>query len=364
MKNTRTLHTALVTGASGFIAGWLVKKLLEQGIEVHGTVRSLDDQSKTGHLHDIAAQQPGKLQLFEADLLEEGAFDAAAAGCDTIFHMASPFVPFNVKNPQQELVDPAVYGTRNVLNTANRISSVERVVLTSSVAAVMGDPNDKSGRKTQNAEADRGAQNRPLYTEEDWNHSSSLQHQPYNYSKVSAEREAWKIAEQQDRWRLVVINPSFVLGPTLSQRSDSTSTNMVLQFLNGSFKTGVPDLSFGIVDVREVAEAHIRAATRPAAEGRHIVSGPVKSMPEINAALRKHYPGRFKLPAGTLPKPMLYLFGPLQGFTWRYIRSNIGHGFELDNSKSREILGMEYRPVQETLKDQVDRLLEAGLVDG
>ena len=354
MKNTHTVHTALVTGASGFIAGWVVKKLLEQGIEVHGTVRSLKDQSKTAHLHDIAAQQPGALQLFEADLLEEGSFDAAAAGCDTIFHMASPFVPFNVKNPQQELVDPAVYGTRNVLGSANRNQSVERVVLTSSVAAVMGDPTDKEGQ---------GGQNGPVYTEDDWNQSSSLQHQPYNFSKVSAEEEAWKIAEQQHQWKLVVINPSFVLGPTLSQRSDSTSTNMVLQFLNGSFKTGVPDLSFGIVDVRDVAEAHIRAATRPAAEGRHIVSGPVKSMPEINAVLRQQYPGRFKLPSGTLPKPLLYLFGPLQGFTWRYIRTNIGHSFELDPTKSREILDMEYRPVQETLKDQVDRLLEAGLVE-
>ncbi len=302
----------------------------------------------------MAAEQPGNLQLFEADLLEEGAFNAAAAGCDTIFHMASPFVPFNVKDPQRELIDPAVYGTRNVLETANRSNSIERVVLTSSVAAVMGDPTDKEGG---------GSQTNPVYTEENWNNSSSLQHQPYSYSKVSAEREAWKIAAQQGQWKLVVINPSFVLGPTLSQRSDSTSTNMVLQFINGAYKTGVPNLSFGIVDVRDVAEAHIRAATRYAAEGRHIISGPVKSMPQINAILRQQYPGRFKLAKGTLPKPLLYLFGPLQGFTWRYIRSNIGYSFELNTSKSREILDMEYRPVQETLKDQVDRLLEAGLVE-
>ena len=343
----------MVTGASGFIAGWVVKKLLEQGIEVHGTVRSLQDPVKTNHLREMADKLPGRLELFEADLLSDGSFDAAAEGCDTIFHMASPFVPFKVKRPWEELVEPAVRGTRNVLHTADKIKTVSRVVLTSSVASVMGDPTEKS------ADSPDG---RPLFTEDDWNRSSSLDHQPYSFSKVSAEREAWNIASKSQGWQLVVVNPSFVLGPTLSQRTDSTSTNMVLQFLNGAFKAGVPDLSFGIVDVRDAAEAHIRAARYEHAEGRHIISGPVKSMPEINEIIQSHYPGQFKLPSGTLPKPMLYLFGPFQGFTWRYIRNNIGQRFELSNQKSRTSLEMEYRPVEETLRDQVERLIEADLV--
>jgi len=353
------MKKAMITGAGGFIAGWVVKKLLEQGVEVHGTVRDLSNEVKTGHLRELDAELPGTLKLFEADLLVSGSFAEAAAGCDTIFHMASPFVPFNVKNPQKELIEPAVKGTENVLQTANSTASVERVVLTSSVASVMGDPTDKA----RGGKGSKVPEDPPIFTEEDWNESSSLQHQPYSYSKVLAERKAWKIASAQERWDLVVINPSFVLGPTLSQRSDSTSTGMVLQFLNGAFKSGVPDLSFGVVDVRDVAEAHVQAAVSPKAEGRHIVSGPVLSMPEINGIIQKQFPGRFALPSKTLPKALLYLFGPFQGFTWRYIRTNIGRNFTLHTAKSRENLSMRYRPPEETLRDQVNRLIEAGLVE-
>jgi len=345
------MEKAMITGAGGFVAGWVVKQLLEQGVEVHGTVRHLNSEYKTAHLKELDTKLPGTLKLFEADLMVPGSFDEAAAGCDIIFHMASPFVPFNVKDPQKELIEPAVKGTENVLQTANSTASVQRVVLTSSVASVMGDPTDK------------GLEGSPVFNEEDWNESSSLQHQPYSYSKVLAEQEAWKIASAQERWDLVVINPSFVLGPTLSQRSDSTSTGMVMQFLNGAFKSGVPDLSFGVVDVRDVAEAHVQAAVSPKAEGRHIVSGPVLSMPEINGIIQKQFPGRFALPSKTLPKALLYLFGPFQGFTWRYIRTNIGRNFTLHTAKSRENLSMRYRPPEETLRDQVNRLIEAGLVE-
>ncbi len=345
------MEKAMVTGAGGFIASWVVKKLLERGITVHGTVRDANNETKTAHLWALDAELPGELTLFEADLLKEGSFDEAAAGCDTIFHLASPFVPFKVKAPQQELIEPAVAGTKNVLHTADRTTGIKNVVLTSSVAAIMGDPVDKADKE------------RPSFSEEDWNESSSLHHQPYSYSKVLAEREAWKIAAAQKQWKLIVINPGFVLGPTLSKRSDSTSTGMVMQFLNGSFKLGVPELSFGIVDVRDVAEAHVRAATFEEAEGRILVSGPVLSMPEIKEIIQKQFPGKFALPTRALPKPMLYLFGPFQGFTWRYIKSNIGHSFKLNTLKSRERLYIKYRTPEETIKDQVDRLMEAGLVE-
>lgn len=346
----RKIEKAMVSGAGGFIASWVVKRLLEEGVEVHGTVRSLRNEKKVAHLRQMEADLPGTLKLFEADLLKEGSFDQAAAGCDTVFHLASPFVPFKVKDPQAELVEPAVKGTANVLGSVERTASVTRVVLTSSVASVMGDASEKP------------AENRRAFNEEDWNLSSSLDHQPYSFSKVEAEKEAWRIASSQERWRLVVINPSFVLGPTLSERTDATSTGMVMEFLKGAYKSGVPALSFGVVDVREVAEAHLKAAGIEEAEGRHIVSGPVLSMLEITEIIKKHYPERFPLPSGVLPKLLLYIFGPFQGFTWRYTRTNIGYSFSLDNSKSRESLGIDFRPPQETLKDQVDRLLEMGAV--
>ena len=346
----RKLKKVLVTGAGGFIASWVVKRLLKEGIEVHGTVRSTGKPEKYGHLTRLNAELPGELKLFEADLLEEGSFSKAAKGCDTVFHLASPFVPFKVKDPQTELVDPAVLGTINVLDAASRSGSVTRVVLTSSVAAVMGDAVDSP------------LDGRVAFNEEDWNRSSSLKHQPYSYSKTLAEREAWRIGAEQERWDLVVINPSFVLGPTLSERTDSTSTGMVTEFLNGAYKQGAPALSFGVVDVRDIAEAQLRAAGRMEAEGRHIVSGPVLSMLEITRLIENQFPGRFSLPTKELPKVLLYLFGPAQGFSWSYIRRNIGRTFALDNGKSRRSLGLEYKTPEVTIRDQVQRLLEAKLV--
>ena len=109
-REDRKIKRALVTGAGGFIASWVVKGLLDMGVEVHGTVRSLANDEKTAHLSQLAKERPDRLKLFEADLLEEGSFRKAAAGCDTVFHLASPFVPFKVKDPQAELIDPAVRG--------------------------------------------------------------------------------------------------------------------------------------------------------------------------------------------------------------------------------------------------------------
>lgn len=177
----------LVTGGNGYIASWLVKYLLDDGIDVHATVRNPSDNSKVGHLSRIAESAPGALTLFEADLLDDGAFDEAMAGCQLVFHTASPFAIFRIKDAQRQLVDPAVNGTRNVLESANRVESVHRVVLTSSVVSICGDNRD-----LQDAPGD-------MFTEHDWNTTSSVTHQPYNYSKVVAEKTAWEIADAQDR---------------------------------------------------------------------------------------------------------------------------------------------------------------------
>ena len=135
----------LVTGGNGYIASWLVKYLLEDGIDVHATVRDPSNDTKVGHLKQIAKDAPGSLTLFEADLLHDGAFDEAMAGCELVFHTASPFVLAGIKDPQKDLVDPAVQGTRTVLESANRVSSVKRVVLTSSVVSIYGDAADQQG---------------------------------------------------------------------------------------------------------------------------------------------------------------------------------------------------------------------------
>ena len=255
MKTIDKKKPVMVTGATGYVAGWVVKKLLDEGITVHAAVRNPDNKEKLKYLDEIAKNAPGEIKYFKADLLEMGSYDKATAGCELIFHTASPF-KMQVKNAQTDLIDPALKGTRNVLESAKRIDSLKRVVLTSSVAAIIGDAKDFLDLPNSTA------------TEEYWNTTSNLKHQAYSYSKTLAEKEAWKIADAQNKWDLVVINPSFVLGPGISPVNTSASFDIVKQIGDGTMKSGLPAFNFGMVDVRDIAEAHMKAAFTPKAKGR------------------------------------------------------------------------------------------------
>ncbi len=339
----------LVTGASGYIASWIVRFLLEEGHDVRATVRDTSNSEKIAHLSEIAKAEAGTLRLFEADLLQPGSFAKAMEGCALVLHTASPF-QIGAKNPQQELIEPALQGTRNVLETAKAVPTVQRVVLTSSVAAIYGDAVELE-------EAPEG-----IFTEEQWNETSSVKHQAYAYSKTVAERKAWKIAGTQAQWDLVVVNPAFVMGPALSQRTDGTSTRFMQSMAGGSFKAGAPELYFGVVDVREVARAHLLAGLLPEAEGRHIIAAAEHSILEMADLLRGAFGDRYPLPKKRLPSVLLYLFGPFQGFSWRFLRRNLGYPLRFNNRKSRARLGLRYRPVAETLTEHLQQLEKDGLV--
>ncbi len=340
----------LVTGASGYIASWIVKLLIKDGYTVHGTVRSLTDEHKIGHLLEIVRNGPGKLKLFEADLLKHGSFSAAMKGCSVVIHTASPFQIRGIKDPQSELVDPALLGTRNVLEEVNRTKTVKRVVLTSSVAAIHGDGIDASDVPGN------------LLNENIWNTTSSLTHQPYSYSKTLAEREAWRIAELQKRWDLVVINPAFVMGPSLSGRSDGTSVDFLLSFLRGTYAFGMPRLYFGVVDVRDVALAHVRAAHIPGVKGRHIMCADTVDVLKFSEAIEARFPKKFKLPHMHLPKGLMYIAGPFMGMPWKMTSRNVGHPVYYDNRKSREELGITFRRFDETIGDHVEQMFNEGLI--
>jgi len=348
MFDVDTSSPALVTGATGFVAGWVVKALLDRGVTVHAAVRNPDAEDKLAHLNALAATAPGSIKYFKADLMEEGSYAEAMAGCSTVFHTASPFV-LDVADPQSDLVDPAVNGTRNVLGEANRQESVRRVVVTSSCAAIYGDNADC-------AEAPGG-----VLTEAVWNTSSSLAHQPYSYSKTLAERAAWEIAETQDRWRLTAVNPCFVIGPALQGRPTSESFTLMTQFGDGTFKSGVPNIGIGLIDVRDLAEAHLRAAYLPNAQGRHIICAGATDFVGMGRALRERFPD-YPLPGGALPKWLAWLFGPLttKGVTRKMIARNVGIPWRADNSKSRTELAMSYRPMEDSLADMFAFMIEAG----
>lgn len=342
-----TDHPVLVTGATGYVAGWIVKRLVEAGVTVHAAVRDPQDAHKIAHLKAMSDAGPGVVRIFAADLLQSGSYAKAMTGCAVVLHTASPFT-INVKDAQRELIDPALLGTRNVLEQASRTSSVRRVVLTSSCAAIYTDA------------ADCAAAPGGVLTEAVWNTTASLQHQPYSYSKTLAEQEGWRLAKLQSQWQLVVINPSLVIGPGTNPRPTSESFNIVRQLGDGTMKAGAPRAGLGVVDVRDLAQAHLAAAFTPAAEGRHIVSGHDTDLLALGQTLLPTFGDRYPLPRRALPRWLVWLVAPLSGLTRKFVSRNVDHAFHADNSKSRQALGVTYRPMQASMNDMFAQMIEAG----
>ncbi|MEU6577515.1 NAD-dependent epimerase/dehydratase family protein [Streptomyces sp. NPDC046805] len=340
----------LVTGATGYVAGWIVKGLLDAGVTVHAAVRDPRNTGKVRHLLDAADASPGKLRLFQSDLLRDGSYAEAMQGCRIVIHTASPFVR-SVEDAQRDLVDPAVRGTRNVLGTANETGSVERVVLTSSFAAMIGDAEDLlkvPGR---------------IVTEETWNTTSSLTREPYSYSKTLAEKEAWLMAGAQDRWRLVVINPGLVIGPALNADPTSESFTIAKQMASGQMRMGAPRIALTVVDVREVAYAHLAAAFLPDAQGRHLLAAESTDVVDLGRRLLPAYGSRYALPRRALPKALAVALAPAAGLERGFLRRNIGFDLRGDTAKSRHALGVRYRPAQQSMEDMFDQLVQSGTLN-
>ncbi len=339
----------LVTGGTGYIGSWVVKELLEKGYTVRMTVRDKTRKEKYTHFDTIAQSASGKLEIWEADLMKEGSFDKAAKGSDAIIHVASPFT-LRFKDAQKELLDPALLGTRNVLKAATQSGTVTKVVLTSSVAAVFGDNIDMQEKGLEE------------FNEEQFNTSSSPTHQPYSYSKVIAEQEAWKLFREQDQWKLVVINPSFVLGPSLTELTDSESLNLMKDILKGKFYLGAPELYFGFVDVRDVAHAHILALEKESAEGRYILAERTMSLLDLTDMMKDMYGKKYKLPLMKAPRILLMIFGGLFGVTSKFVKRNEGYIIRLNTARSRKKLGLQYRNLEDTIKEMVAQMHEHKIV--
>ncbi|KAK8469266.1 hypothetical protein PHAVU_005G034666 [Phaseolus vulgaris] len=309
-----------VTGASGFIASWLVKFLLQRGYTVKATVRDLSDPKKVDHLLNLDGAKE-RLHLVKANLLEEGSFDSAVQGCHAVFHTASPFF-MGAKDPQTELLDPAVKGTLNVLKSCVNSPTLKRVVLTSSVAAVVNNERPK----TPDVVVDETWFSDPEFCRKNggW----------YDLSKTLAEEAAWKFAKEHNI-DLVTINPALVSGPLL-QPVLNTSAAAVLNFVNGSptFK----NITLGWIDVRDVAMAHILAYENASANGRYLLVERVEHHSNAVKILRDLYP-TIQLPEKCIddkPYPAIY---------------------QVSKEKAKS-LGLEYTPLEVSLKDTVESLKE------
>jgi dihydroflavonol-4-reductase len=336
-----------VTGASGFIASHIVAQLLERGYRVRGTVRSLAKTKDHEHLRKLPGAAE-RLELVEADLLAPGAFDAAVAGTTHVMHTASPYV-LDAKDPQRDLVDPALQGTRNVLGSCKKAGSVKRVVLTSSMAAITDEP-----------EGDH------VLTEADWNTKSTLERNPYYLSKTLAEREGWRIVEEdKPGFDLVVINPFLVVGPSLSP-GINTSNQIFVDLLSGTYP-GIMNLTWGFVDVRDVARAHVLAMETANAAGRHVCAGETIAMRSLVEMLRSTGWGGYKLPKLGMDCAVGDFAAKLASYlqpkgVGAYLRTHVGRVPRYDNGKIQRELGLKFRPLEETVRDTLDDLRKWGHV--
>lgn len=342
----------LVTGANGYIASWLVKRLLDEGLTVHAAVRDPYNYKKISHLNNLEKNSSGKLIFFKADLLSPNSYKAAMNGCELIYHTASPFIQ-SVKNPQTELIDPAVYGTMNVLNSANETPSVKRIVLTSSCAAMYTDAVEINA-----------IPNRCL-TESIWNTTASIHYQPYFLSKTLAEKTAWSIHQKQTQWDLIAMNVSFVMGPDLNSLNSTTESLKFLTMLgNGRLKIGIPNIGVGIIDVRDVAQAHFKAGFTPHANGRYITSAYNTNFLELATVLLPKFGHLFPIPKRALPKWVLLLIGRILDplLTPKFVLNNVNIPWKADNSKIIRDLQIPFRPLNTTMEDAFQALVESKLI--
>ena len=334
----------LVTGGSGFIGVHCILRLLEAGYPVRTTVRSLSREAEVRAMLKEGGAEPGDtLEVVEGDLLADAGWAEAVAGCRWVLHVASPFPSVQPRNPF-ELIVPARQGALRVLRAA-RDGGVARVVATSSFAAVgYGHPPTE----------------RP-FTEEDWSELDD-QASPYQRSKTLAERAAWDfVAREGDALELAVINPVGVLGPVLGPDL-SSSIRLVKQALDGAMP-GAPRLSFNLVDVRDVADLHLRAMTDPAAKGERflaVADGPV-SIKEVCDVLRAHLgEAAARVPTREVPDVLVRALA-LVNPEARGIVRDLGKVRRASNEKARRVLGWEPRSNEEAILATAQSLLRLGL---
>ncbi len=344
-------ETVLVTGATGFIAQHCILQLLDAGYQVRGTARSDGRTQEVAdilapHLSDQARQRLRQdFEVVAADLTSDLGWDAAVAGCRFVLHLASP-LPSSPPKDEQEVIIPARDGALRVLRAAST-AGVERVVLTSSVAAIC------FGRDRDH-----------LFTEDDWSDIDGPNIGAYERSKTIAERAAWAFMDSlapQSRMELVVINPGLVLGPLLS-REWSTSGELVKKLLERDVPA-VPDFEFAMVDVRDVAAAHLAAMVTPEASGqRFICCIESHAMREVAQILADEFGAKgFKVPTGRLPNFLLRIVA-IWDKQARLLLPEIGQSVNLDNSKIRRVLGLAPRDLHEMTVSMANSMIQYGVV--
>src|SRR3984893_13136473 len=341
-----TMSKVLVTGGSGFIGSHALLQLLEAGHQVRTTVRSLKREGDVRAMLREGAAEPGeRLSFIAADLENDAGWPQAVAGSDYVLHVASPLPP-NVPKHEDELIVPAREGTLRVLR-ASLCAGVKRVVLTSSFAAI------GYGHKARTTP----------FNETDWTELNGEVVAPYQKSKTLAERAAWDfMAKEGGALELSVVNPVGVFGPVLGP--DYSASILIVQRMMDGAMPGAPQLHFGVVDVRDVADLHIRAMTHPAAKGDRFlaVAGDFMSMLDIAQVLKARMGASAKrVPTRQLPNWLLHI-AALRDPAIKLILPELGKVKSATNEKAKRLLGWTPRSNEESIVATAESLVRLGLL--
>ena len=340
------MSTVLVTGGSGFIGAHTILQLLAGGHQVRTTVRSLKREGDVRAMLKVGGVEAGnRLSFIAADLEKDAGWREAVAGCEYVLHVASPLPPSVPKN-EDELIVPAREGTLRVLR-ASRDAGVRRVVLTSSFAAI------GYGYKSRTAP----------FNETDWTDLDGEVIAPYQKSKTLAERAAWDfMAKEGAALELSVVNPVGVFGPVLGP--DYSASILIVQRMMDGALPGAPQLYFGVVDVRDVADLHIRAMAHPAAKGERFlaIAGDFMSMLDIAKVLKARMGAAGKkAPTRELPN-WLVRIAALRDPAIRLILPELGKLKNASNEKAKRLLGWAPRSNEESIVATAESLVRLGLL--
>jgi nucleoside-diphosphate-sugar epimerase len=340
------MSTVLVTGGSGFIGSHCVLQLLAAGHHVRTTVRSLSREADVRALLKQGGAEPGdRLAFAEADLEKDEGWADALKGCDYVLHVASPF-PSSVPKDEDELIVPAREGALRVLR-ASRDAGVKRVVLTSSFAAI------GYGHPPRSVPFD----------ETSWTDTNAPGVQPYVKSKTLAERAAWAFIDREGGGlELSVVNPVGVFGPVLGPDL-STSILLIQRLMNGAMP-GCPNMTFGVVDVRDVADLHLRAMVAPAAAGERFlaVAGDFMTIVQMARTLKARLGSTARrVPTIQLPNWLIRL-ASIWDPAIRQIVPELGKRKNATNRKAREVLGWAPRTNEDAITATAESLLKLGLL--
>lgn len=323
----------LVTGGTGFLAGWVIRKLLTAHYQVRTTVRSDQKFQRIVNMLQQEGIDTTQLSYVVADLTSSKNWDKAMEGITDVLHLASPLGGNNQDDPQ--LISVAKNGVVNVISAAIR-SKVDKIVMTSSEATNYPDKNTRG-----------------IIDEHYWTDLNNPIITNYMRSKTVAEQTTWQMIHQQNHTKLVTILPGAIFGPGMAGRT--TSTHQIFEMIIKG--TPSPKVVYPVVDVRDLADLHILAMNNSQTDGKRLIAESEEmTMPQMAAFIKQHYPNA-KVSNATIPNWFVNLMAHFSS-TMKVLNTMTGLKYHRDSSLARKLLNWQPRSAQQTVLDSVNYLMK------